>query len=774
MSDLPERDLLAGTLALRLGFVTAEQLRLATSRGAERKPLPLEDILLEQQHVDLRTCRLLRELVDLHLELNQHDPQKCLLALQSQPDAREKSTNSLQGELDTSLENFSEDPNRTLPLPTAGGPDASKARGGLGEVSVAYDVELNREVALKQIQSQLALDAECRSRFLREARITGALEHPGIVPVYALGHYPDGRPYYAMRFIRGQSMKAAIDRLHQSDAASNVAASLEFRQLLNRFVDVCNAIEYAHSRGVLHRDLKPANIMLGKFGETLVVDWGLAKALPRDQPVLSAPGDEPSFAGTAGHEPAHTRAGSAVGTPVYMSPEQAAGSAELTAASDIYSLGATLYTLLTGRLPFAANPQDILRQVQRGEFRRPRDVKPDVPRALEAICCHAMSLIPTARYKSAGELAGDIERYLADEPVTIHREAVHERAGRWFRKHRAWALASVLSLAVIAGISTVAAAVVHQQKNRISDLAIAEAEAREWAERHLDVAQFTLHSLGEIALNIRDLPGAASSLQQSPLENAVFLYEQFLAEEPHTSRPEVLAKAHGNLGTLHVALSNDRAAEVSYRRSIATYENLLAAGGDARLRNELLLTYGNLAALLQRSLRPESWTMHNRIIDELRKLSLEQSHDLARERELARAHLNRGMHIQRLNELQRGGQDVSAHVPAPVDLQQSAIDDLREARQRFAALRESHPAQSEYLLEMAQSTNAYVTALAATAAPDPSASALANAARLLKAGSILRETRDLQQNAILQLEAAAKSGPDEIPLRASLAQALAV
>ncbi len=213
------------------------------------------------------------------------------------------------------------------------------ARGGLGAVFVALDAELNREVALKQILEKHADDPVSRARFLLEAEVTGGLEHPGIVPVYGLGTYGDGRPYYAMRFIRGDSLKEAVDRFHADAALKSDPGrrSLELRKLLRRFIDVCNAIEYAHSRGVLHRDIKPGNIIVGKHGETLVVDWGLAKA--RGRVGAGESSEERPLVPTSASGNAETLPGSALGTPAYMSPEQARGDVEhLGPRSDVYSL----------------------------------------------------------------------------------------------------------------------------------------------------------------------------------------------------------------------------------------------------------------------------------------------------------------------------------------------------------------------------------------------------------------------------------------------------
>src|SRR5207245_11674297 len=186
-----------------------------------------------------------------------------------------------------------------------------------------------RQVALKRMKGDVAQNSENRRRFLREAEITGRLEHPGIVPVYGLVQDPNGQPSYAMRFIEGESLNDAIERFHNRRTETNGQPLslgqevLEFRKLLNHFVAACNTIAYAHSRGVIHRDLKPGNIMLGPYGETLVVDWGLAKVVGRpDAPALS---DEATLRPEAASGSAPTMAGSAIGTPSYMSPEQAAG-----------------------------------------------------------------------------------------------------------------------------------------------------------------------------------------------------------------------------------------------------------------------------------------------------------------------------------------------------------------------------------------------------------------------------------------------------------------
>jgi serine/threonine protein kinase len=318
------------------------------------------------------------------------------------------------------------------------------AKGGLGEIFVAEDTELHRRVALKEIQADHARNGVSRERFIAEAEITGSLEHPGIVPVYGLGADRDGQPFYAMRFIKGEELATAIRRFHSKGEPN--FNGLEFRWLLRKFIDVCNTVAFAHSRGVLHRDLKPGNIMIGPFGETLVMDWGVAKLFRADAAEDVDHGDDDSSSQqnpTPTSLPTRSRTGpvtihgQAVGTPTYMSPEQAAGRlGALGPASDVYSLGATFYVMLTDRRPFQGKAKEVLVRVQEGQFQPPGLLNARVPKALDAICRRAMAFDPAHRYASALHMAEEIERWLADLPVAAWRDPWPDRARRWLRFHQ--------------------------------------------------------------------------------------------------------------------------------------------------------------------------------------------------------------------------------------------------------------------------------------------------------------------------------------------------
>jgi serine/threonine protein kinase len=294
--------------------------------------------------------------------------------------------------------------------------------GGISRVYVAHDEELNREVALKQLRRRYADEPRSRSLFLFEAEVTAGLEHPGVVPVYGLGQHADGRAFFTMRLIRGESLKEAVKRFHRPEGPAEGWAS-GLRRLLDRLVDACYTVAYAHRRGIIHRDLTPGNIMLGQHGETLVIDWGLAKSLGRP-----APGDEGDSRSSdpwpvSARDLAATRVGQTVGTTWYMSPEQASGRPdELGPATDIYALGATLYMCLTGRAPFEGSDEDaVQKQVQQGAFPRPRQIYRRIAPTLEAICLKAMAMEPEARYASPLDLGDDIARWLANKPVAAQQ-----------------------------------------------------------------------------------------------------------------------------------------------------------------------------------------------------------------------------------------------------------------------------------------------------------------------------------------------------------------
>jgi WD40 repeat protein/serine/threonine protein kinase len=469
-----ERDLLFGILAVQRGFISLEAFAEGMQARARDESRTLGQILAGRGAISGPQQGLLETMVREHLSDHGGDSTRTFASIGGAGEMRAGRQRVRDGDDRADLADARitgpgvEDPRSTrtgsVGTSTSSGTRfrivRPHARGGLGEVYLARDEELHRDVALKELQGHFAHNPRSRLRFVQEAEITGGLEHPGIVPVYGLGHHPDGRPYYAMRFIRGASLKEAIEQFHGASSSERDPGerALELRKLLGRFLDVCNAIAYAHSRGVLHRDLKPGNIMLGQYGETLVVDWGLAKPIDRPESAASG-GESPLVPASAGATPA-TLPGTTVGTPQFMSPEQAAGRLDLLGpASDVYSLGATLYCLLTGRAPFEGRDLDaVMWGVQHGDFPPPRRANPTVPPALEGICLKAMATLPADRYASPRDLAEDIERWLADEPVSAYRERWGPWLARWARRHKPWvtgATALLVTAVVALAVGTV-------------------------------------------------------------------------------------------------------------------------------------------------------------------------------------------------------------------------------------------------------------------------------------------------------------------------------
>jgi len=297
-------------------------------------------------------------------------------------------------------------------------------QGGMGTVYLARDRELDRPVALKVLNVQ-AKEAQAEARLAREARVIARLEHPGIVPVHDSGVLPDGRLYYAMKLVRGRRL----------DEQVSPATALSER--LGLFQKICDAVAFAHAHGVLHRDLKPQNIMVGPFGEVLVMDWGVAKEVKQASPAPDGEAKNGVASGTG-----NTLDGTVLGTPGYMAPEQARGEGDVDQRIDVYSLGAILYYLLTGQTPAPCE------QAGQSGIARPRLFDRSIPRPLEAICLKSLEGDRELRYANVPELSGDVADFLAGQRVRAYPESPLDAARRLGSKYRT-AIALVLGYLLV-------------------------------------------------------------------------------------------------------------------------------------------------------------------------------------------------------------------------------------------------------------------------------------------------------------------------------------
>jgi PAS domain S-box-containing protein len=331
--------------------------------------------------------------------------------------------------------------------------------GGIGEVWRAYDEVLGREVALKWLKREQASHLDNRARFQREAQITGQLDHPGVVPVYDYSTTDDGtRCFYTMRFLRGRTLADVIDDFHRTRGDDSMVSG-PFLQLLGYFVSICNTMAFAHSRGIVHRDLKGDNVIVGKFGEVIVLDWGLAKRIGADEPDPQGMGEahgspvwQPSNSGEG--RIIATMQGERLGTPAFMAPEQARGSIdEIDERTDVYGLAAILYNILTGRPPFYGEDiVAVMDAVVREQPTPPSEVVPGVPLELERICLLGLAKTREQRWQSVTELAAAVQGWvtaLAERTRTEQERehffdlsldllAIIDRGGRVRQSNAAW------------------------------------------------------------------------------------------------------------------------------------------------------------------------------------------------------------------------------------------------------------------------------------------------------------------------------------------------
>jgi PAS domain S-box-containing protein len=411
-----ERNLLLAALALHAGMIDSQQFGEASRLLEEEPKQSLKDTLAERGWLLSADRPALEYLLQRALEIHHGDARAALASLAR---TGRQSLSVLQGfDSESTLAGAAPAPVPPQPMVGQAGPPLDQryalsrlhAVGGIGRVWRAKDHQLDREVAVKELLPNKAADSKTAARFLREARLTGQLEHPGIVPVYELARRPGtNQPFYSMRFVRGQTLSDAMHAYHAKRSAGE-SAQPEFLSLLAAFVAVCNTIAYAHSRGVVHRDLKGDNVMLGDFGEVIVLDWGLAKMI--HQPDLEEAETRTDALG-ATQDASLTVQGEVAGTPAYMAPEQAQGRVDqIDERTDIHGLGAMLYEILTGQPPFVGSTTlEVLQKVIRGDPPPPRELWNEVPPSLEEACLKALARDPAQRYARADELAQEVQRW---------------------------------------------------------------------------------------------------------------------------------------------------------------------------------------------------------------------------------------------------------------------------------------------------------------------------------------------------------------------------
>jgi tetratricopeptide (TPR) repeat protein len=483
-------------------------------------------------------------------------------------------------------------------------------QGGMGEVHRSCDPSLGRDLAIKVIKADYRNHPSVEQRFLREARITGSLQHPNIVPVYNLGRLADGRLHYTMRLVRGRTLAQILKE--EAGKPERLPA------LLGIFEKICQAAAYAHSKRVLHRDLKPGNVMIGRFGEVQVMDWGLAKLLSGDDGTAAegAPKDGGTMirVESVNTPPEATRLGSALGTPAYMAPEQATGDWEMVdERADVFALGAILCEILTGAPPYRREEGgDLLRRARRGDLAEAlaRLEQCGADAALTALCRECLNPDRDARPRDAAAVALLVSQYQAEvqerlrraelERVAAEARAREEQAraaAERRARQRTLALAGALLVLLVGGILGIVA--INREQHLTATALEAEKRRRVQAREALDAMS------SEVIDDLLAKQNQLTQEQKKYLEKALASYEEFAqdtGQDEETRRG--LAGAYLRMATIRHRLGRMAGAEEAYRRSQEQFARLVAEFPDrSEYREGLGMSHSGLGRLLQRTLR---------------------------------------------------------------------------------------------------------------------------------------------------------------------------